>query len=340
VKVEGVINMSTITVVGAGSWGSALSLILADNKNSVKVYDRDVELINEINNHHTNRYLPGATMPETITGYTDLREALVDSDVILTVVPTKVMRLVLKEVNQLLDHEVIIVNASKGLEPDTFKRVSEIVYEEIDNSYLKGFVALTGPSHAEEVIQRQLTVVSAASDDLELAKVVQVLFNNDEFFRVYTLNDLIGAEMGGSLKNIIALASGIIAGLGYGDNARAALITRGLAEMRRLAVSAGAKEETLFGLTGIGDLVVTATSLHSRNFQAGLKIGSGKNLQETLASMTMVVEGVRSCEAAYKYAKELGVEMPITFAVYDVIFNQREPREALKDLMSRTLKSE
>lgn len=333
--------MSTITVIGAGSWGSGLSLLLSDNKHNVKVYDLDKELINEINTKHTNeRYLPGAKLPHNIVGYTDLKEALKDSEVVLIVVPTKVIRQALKEVNKALDHRVIFVNASKGIEPITYKRVSEIVKEEIDDEKIKGFVALTGPSHAEEVIKRQLTVVSAASDNLELAIQVQLIFNNDEYFRVYTLNDLIGAELGGSLKNIIALAAGILAGLGYGDNAKAALITRGLAEMRRLAVKVGAKEETLFGLTGLGDLIVTATSLHSRNYQAGLKIGSGKNLQETLASMTMVVEGVRSCEAAYQLAKSLNIELPITFAVYDVIFKQKEPKDVIKKLMQRTLKHE
>ncbi|QVK16985.1 NAD(P)H-dependent glycerol-3-phosphate dehydrogenase [Mycoplasmatota bacterium] len=333
--------MRTITIIGAGSWGSGLSLLLADNKHLVKVYDLDQSLIAEINNHHTNeRYLPGSKLPNSIIGYTDLKEALLGSDVVLTVVPTKVMRQALKSVNDSLDHPVVFVNASKGIEPKTFKRVSEIVYEEIAPEKIKGFVALTGPSHAEEVIKRQLTTVAASSDNIELAKDIQQLFNNDEYFRVYTLNDLIGAELGGSLKNIIALAAGILSGLGYGDNAKAALITRGLAEMRRLAVKAGAKEETLFGLTGLGDLIVTATSMHSRNYQAGLKIGSGKNLKETLASMTMVVEGVRSCEAAYKYAKELDVEMPIIFAVYDVLFNEIEPVEILKELMQRNLKSE
>ncbi len=333
--------MSIITIIGAGSWGSGLSLLLSDNKHQVKVYDLDKSLIEEINTKHTNeRYLPGAKLPDNVAGYADLKEALKDSEVVLTVVPTKVIRQALQNINEVLDHPVIFVNASKGIEPKTFKRVSEIVKKEINPEYIKGFVALTGPSHAEEVIKRMLTSVTAASDDMELAKKVQEIFNNEEYFRVYTINDLIGAELGGSLKNIIALAAGILTGLGYGDNAKAALITRGFAEMKRLAVKAGAKEETLYGLTGIGDLIVTATSLHSRNYQAGLKIGSGKNLKETLASMTMVVEGVRSCEAAYQWAKELGVEMPITFAVYDVLFNEREPMDVIKELMQRDLKSE
>lgn len=333
--------MSTITIIGAGSWGSGLALLLSDNHHEVRVYDLDKSLIEEINSHHTNtRYLPGAHLPNNVIGFSNLKEALRNCEIVLTVVPTKVIRQALKDVNKALDHPVIFVNASKGIEPGTFKRVSEIVSAEIDPMKLRGYVALTGPSHAEEVIERQLTLVTAASDNIEMAEIVQKTFNNDDYFRVYTLNDLIGAELGGSLKNIIALASGILSGLGYGDNAKAALITRGLAEMRRLAVAAGAKEETLFGLTGIGDLIVTATSLHSRNYQAGFKIGSGKNLKETLASMTMVVEGVRSCEAAYNYAKQLDVEMPITFAVYDVLFNEREPIDAIKELMQRNLKHE
>lgn len=333
--------MSVVTVVGAGSWGTALAYVLAANQVQVRLYGRNAASIQEINTEHTNKkYLPQAKLPGGIIGYTNLSEALISTDVVLLTVPTKVMREVLKAINQKLAHKVIFVNASKGIEPGSFKRISEIVAEEIDSDKIRGFVSLTGPSHAEEVILQQLTSITAACENIELAKEVQKLFNNDEFFRVYTTTDLIGAELGGSLKNIIALASGILHGLGYGDNARAALITRGLAEMRRLAVKAGAREETLFGLTGIGDLVVTATSQHSRNFQAGVKIGSGSNLKETLAQMTMVVEGVRSCEAAYQYAKALDVEMPITFAVYDVIFNQQEPRDVIKKLMSRDVKSE
>ncbi|HEY8435757.1 MAG TPA: NAD(P)H-dependent glycerol-3-phosphate dehydrogenase [Haloplasmataceae bacterium] len=333
--------MSIVTIIGAGSWGTALAQLLDDNGHTAKLYDISPERIQEINERHTNeKYLPGIKLSETIVAYNDLEEALKDCEVVLTAVPTKVIRQALKAINESLKHPAIFVNASKGIEPKTYKRVSEIVEEEIAPEKRLGFVALTGPSHAEEVIERQLTSVTAASNDMDLAKRVQRIFNNEEYFRVYTVNDLIGAEIGGSLKNIIALAAGIIAGLGYGDNTRAALITRGLAEMRRLAVAMGAKEETLFGLAGIGDLVVTATSRHSRNFQAGYRIGSGSNLQEALAEMTMVVEGIRSCEAAYQYAKEHHIEMPITFAVYDVIFNQVEPREAIRKLMSRDLKEE
>lgn len=333
--------MKQVTVVGAGSWGTALALILHDNGYKVNIYGNDERQINEINEHHTNKlFLKEGNIPEDIKAYLDLKEAINESDAILLVVPTKVIRSVIKEINKVLDKPVLIINASKGIEPETHKRVSEIVYEEIDTSKIRGFAALTGPSHAEEVIVRQLTVVAAASDDNEVAKEVQQMFNNGEYFRVYTLNDLIGAELGGALKNIIALAAGIVAGLGYGDNAKAALITRGLVEMRRLAVKAGAKDETLFGLTGLGDLIVTATSKHSRNWNAGYKIGSGSNLEETLKGMTMVVEGVRSCEAAYQWAKKLDVEMPITFAVHDIIFNCVDPRVKACELINRDLKAE
>lgn len=333
--------MKRVAIIGAGSWGTALSIILHDNGYDVRMFGKRKDQIDEINNNHTNnKYLPNQVLPEGIKGYTDLRLALDGVEVIISVVPTKVIRGVLKEINQVLDKQVVFVNASKGIEPNSFKRVSEIINEEIDESKRRGIVVLTGPSHAEEVIVRQLTVVAAASDDENIAIEVQEMFNNNEYFRVYTLNDLIGAELGGSLKNIIALAAGIIAGLGYGDNTKAALITRGLVEMRRLAVKAGAKEETLFGLTGIGDLIVTATSTHSRNWNAGYKIGSGKNLEETLNSMTMVVEGVRSCEAAYQWAKNLDVEMPITFAVYDIIFNFEDPRLKISELLNRDSKPE
>ena len=189
----------------------------------------------------------------------------------MLVVPTAVCRKVLMEINQVISEPKLFVNASKGIEPDTYKRVSEIVYEEIDNKYIEGFVALSGPSHAEEVIKQMLTLVTATSPNLKHAELIQRIFSNQQYFRVYTQTDLIGVEMCASLKNIIAVASGIIAGLGYGDNTRAALITRGLVEMKRIATTFGADENTVFGLAGLGDLVVTCTSTHSRNFQAGYK---------------------------------------------------------------------
>lgn len=330
-----------ISIIGAGSWGSALARIVSDNGYHVLMYDLDEDTVNEINLYHTNKKkLPHGKLNENVRATTNLEEAVAFGDIILLVVPTKVIRSVLQQINEVITSKKIFVNASKGIEPQTFKRVSEITYEVIKNEYIEAFVALTGPSHAEEVIMQLLTVISAASDNLKYAKLVQKIFSNQQYFRVYALDDLIGAELGGSLKNIIALASGIIDGLGYGDNTKAALVTRGLVEMKKLAIALGAKEKTLYGLTGLGDLVVTCFSEHSRNFQAGRKIAQGKDLEKTLKEMSMVVEGARSCEAAYLASKKYQVDTPIIDAVYDIIYNQNQPQDVIKRLMKRSLKAE
>lgn len=329
-----------ITVVGAGSWGTALAQVLCDNKNNVMLYDLNQDVVNDINqNHQNSRFFADLKLPSSLVATTNLKEALKDAQMILLSVPTKVIRDVLKSINQELDHLVIIINASKGIEPGTHKRVSEIVKEEIDPKHLEAFVALTGPSHAEEVIERAVTTVTCASTVAEKANIIQEMFNN-QYFRVYRVNDLIGVEIGGSIKNVIALAAGIIAGLGYGDNAKAALITRGLVEIKRLGTAVGANEETFSGLSGLGDLIVTCTSVHSRNWQAGYKIGSGSDLQEAIDSMTMVVEGVRTCQATYEMAQALQIEMPIVETVYEVIFNKLDPRVAIAQLMTRDMKPE
>ena len=329
-----------ITVVGAGSWGTALAQVLCDNKNNVMLYDLNQDVVNDINqNHQNSRFFADLKLPSSLVATTNLKEALKDAQMILLSVPTKVIRDVLKSINQELDHSVIIINASKGIEPGTHKRVSEIVKEEIDPKHLEAFVALTGPSHAEEVIERAVTTVTCASTVAEKANIIQEMFNN-HYFRVYRVNDLIGVEIGGSIKNVIALAAGIIAGLGYGDNAKAALITRGLVEIKRLGIAVGANEETFSGLSGLGDLIVTCTSVHSRNWQAGYKIGSGSDLQEAIDSMTMVVEGVRTCQATYEMAQALQIEMPIVETVYEVIFNKLDPRVAIAQLMTRDMKPE
>ena len=329
-----------ITVIGAGSWGTALAQVLCDNKNNVTLYDLNQDVVNDINqNHQNSRFFADITLPSSLVATTNLKEALKEAQLILLSVPTKVMSDVLKSINQELDHQVMIINASKGIEPGTHKRVSEIVKEEIDPNYLEAFVALTGPSHAEEVIERAVTTVTCASTVAEKANIIQEMFNN-QYFRVYRVDDLIGVEIGGSIKNVIALAAGIIAGLGYGDNAKAALITRGLVEIKRLGTAVGAKEETFSGLSGLGDLIVTCTSVHSRNWQAGYKIGSGSDLQEAIDSMTMVVEGVRTCQATYEMIQSLQIEMPIVETVYGVIFNKLDPRDAIAQLMMRDMKPE
>lgn len=330
----------SVTVVGAGSWGTALAQVLCDNGNQVKLYDLNQEIVNDINaNHQNSRFFKELTLPQNLTATTNLSEALKETDMILLSVPTKVIREVLKDINQALHHPVVIINASKGIEPGTHKRVSEIVSEEICSENLVAFVALSGPSHAEEVIERAVTTVTCAATVPDIANEIQTLFNN-QYFRVYRVDDLIGVEVGGSIKNVIALAAGIIAGLGYGDNAKAALITRGLVEIKRLGIAIGANEETFGGLSGLGDLIVTCTSVHSRNWQAGYKIGSGSNLQEAIDSMTMVVEGVRTCQATYELAHALEIDMPIVETVYKVIFDRLDPTVAISKLMTRDMKPE
>lgn len=332
--------MKNITVIGGGSWGTALAQVLSDNQHHVTVYDRNPEVVEDINrNHQNSRFFEAHQLPVSLKAENQLQAAVESADFILMAVPTKVMREALGQLNRALSHSVTIINASKGIEPGTHKRVSEIVAEEISPQWLRAFVLLSGPSHAEEVINREVTTITTAGTDLQQVLQVQGLFNTD-YFRVYRTDDLLGAEVGGSIKNVIALAAGILAGLGYGDNAKAALLTRGLVEIQRLGVALGAEEATFVGLSGLGDLIVTCTSPHSRNWQAGFKIGSGSNLQEALDSMTMVVEGVRTCQATYELACELNIEMPIVEAVYEVIFNKLEPHTAIRTLMNRQIRHE
>lgn len=328
-----------ITVIGGGSWGLALSNVLSDNGHKVLVYDVSIKIVNKINELHICMQLD-EDIHESIEATSDIKKAVNFSNVILFVVPTKVLRFALKDVIGELNEEKLFINASKGIEPDTFLRVSEIFDEMVPGEYLKGFVCLSGPSHAEEVIKGMTTVVTSASLSDEYAKYVQQLFHNNEYFRVYSSTDLKGVELGGALKNIFALASGLIAGKGLGDNARAALITRGMVEMKKFYESYGASTNSLFGLTGVGDLIVTCTSVHSRNYQAGYKIGHGKDLNETLDSMTMVVEGVRTCDAAFKYGKKHNLELPIINAIHDVLFDRVDPEIAYKKLFDRRQKSE
>lgn len=330
-----------ISIIGAGSWGTAQSRILSDNGHDVLLFDVDEKTVVEINTFHTNvSKLGDVKIPKNVSATISIADAINFADIVVLVVPTAVMRSCLKDIAKVITSPKLFVNASKGIEPNTFKRVSEIVYEEIDKKFISGFVALTGPSHAEEVILKMPTFICAASDSFEQAQIVQKVYSNNSYFRVYTLLDLVGAELGGSLKNIVAIASGMLAGLGYGDNIRAALITRGLTEMVKISTSLGAKAETMYGLSGLGDLIVTTMSEHSRNFQAGKKIAQGKDLKQSLKEMTMVVEGARSTMAAYQLIKSKNIDAPIIEAVYDILYNFKDPKIAMNDLMNRKLKSE
>ena len=328
-----------VSVIGGGSWGLALSNVLSNNKHEVLVYDVNKKIVDKINKLHIC-YQLDADINEDIRATNDIKELINFSDTVLFVVPTKVLRVALDNVLEVLDKPKLFINAAKGIEPDSFLRVSEIFEEVVPSKYLKGFVALSGPSHAEEVIKNMTTVLTCASNNIDYAIFAQNLFNNNDYFRVYSSTDLKGVELGGALKNIFALASGLIAGKGLGDNARAALITRGLVEMDKFYKHYGADTKSLYGLTGVGDLIVTCTSPHSRNYQAGYKIGHGKDLEETLNSMTMVVEGIRTCEAAFKYAVKYDLDLPIINAIYQVFYNKMDPEKAYKMLFKRSLKSE
>jgi glycerol-3-phosphate dehydrogenase (NAD(P)+) len=322
------------TVLGAGSWGTALAAVLADNGHAVSLWCRSRQTATEINKHKTNRrYLTNATLPEGIYATDELAEALTGTAMVVVVVPSQAVRETIKKAVSFIPDEALLMHAVKGVEQQTLKRISEVLEEECP--FHQGRIAvLSGPSHAEEVIRRSPTTVVVASHADSSAKTAQSLLNNQSF-RVYTHSDVVGVEVGGSLKNIIALGAGLSDGLGFGDNAKAALITRGLAEMARLGMAMGAEPITFAGLSGVGDLVVTCTSQHSRNWRAGHLLSQGHSLDAVLQQMGMVVEGVKTTQAAYDLAKRYGVEMPIAYQLYAVLFQGKDPRQAVVDLMGR-----
>lgn len=329
-----------VAVLGAGSWGTALAMVLEENGNDVRIWSHKAKQADEINRKHTNKfYLPSVVLADSIKATHHIEEAIKDAEVIVFVVPTKAIREVAKKVEPFLTKPTVIVHASKGLEQESHKRISEILEEEISESKRQAVVALSGPSHAEEVALKDLTTITAASTNKDVAKIVQELFMND-YFRIYTNDDIIGVELGAALKNIIAVGAGALQGLGYGDNAKAALMTRGLAEISRLGVAFGADPITFLGLSGVGDLIVTCTSIHSRNWRAGHMLGKGNSLKEVLESMGMVVEGIATTKAAYELAQEKGIEMPITAAIYEVLYNGAKVEDIIVSLMQREGKSE
>lgn len=329
-----------IAILGPGSWGTALAQVLNDNGHQVCLWGDSQEQIDEINQKHTNtRYFKDIVIDEKIKATTDLKEALKDVNAILFVVPTKVTRLVAKQVAETLDHKVIMMHASKGLEPGTHERLSTVISEEVPAELRSEIVVVSGPSHAEETIVRDITLITAASRDLEAAKYVQALFSN-HYFRLYTNRDVIGVETAGALKNIIAVGAGALHGLGYGDNAKAAVITRGLAEITRLGVKLGADPLTYSGLSGVGDLIVTGTSVHSRNWRAGDALGRGEKLEDIERNMGMVIEGISTTKVAYEIAQELGVYMPITTAIYKSIYEGAGIKESILGMMSNEFRSE
>ena len=332
-----------IAILGTGSWATALSQVLVDNGHETLMYGISQEEIDDINlNHKNSRYFKDVLVHENVRATNNLEETIKDASYILITVPTSAVRSTLEKVKPLLKNKVTIINASKGFDLTTKKRISETIREVLDENERYEVVSLIGPSHAEEVVIRQLTTVCSVSLDIERAKDVQELFSNI-YFRVYSHDDEIGAEYGVALKNVIAIASGAIAGLGYGDNTRAALMTRGLAEMTRFGVKKGGKAETYLGLTGIGDLIVTCSSRHSRNFMAGYEIGLADGAEEFMKNNKKTVEGIRTCKVIYEDFKENyypDLQMPIVDAIYAVLYRGVKPSDAIQVLMLRELKQE
>lgn len=335
-----------VSVLGAGSWGTALATVLIENGHDVVLWSCEEEQIEEMRKTGRNApFLPDHILPQTLILTSDLSKAVAHGDIICFVVPTNATREVAKAVMPLLNKRgkarpaPIIMHASKGLEQKTHLRVSQILAEVLAEANYHSIVALSGPSHAEEVVKHDLTAITAASENLEAAKIVQEVFMND-YFRVYTNSDIIGVEFGGALKNIIALGAGVLHGMGMGDNAKAGLITRGLVEITRLGAAFGADPLTFTGLSGVGDLIVTCTSPHSRNWRAGDQIGRGIPIATVEKNMGMVVEGIATTNAAYELAKEKNIEMPITEAIYAVIYEGESPKEAIMQLMQRERKGE
>lgn len=326
-----------ITLCGGGSWGTAIARLLSNKGHELNFYIRNKEVIEDIRKNKENtKYLPGAKFEKEINLTNNLDSVLEDIEVFIIAVPTSSIREVLTSIKGKISKDVIIVNLSKGIEVESLDRISEISSEILKDN---PFVALSGPSHAEEVGKDIPTTLVASSENLKVAQTIQHEFSTP-IFRIYTNLDLVGVEMGGALKNIIALAAGMNDGLAYGDNSKAALMTRGIYEMSKLGISLGANPHTFNGLSGIGDLIVTCTSMHSRNRRAGILIGEGKSMEEACNEVGQVVEGVKTVKSAYKLAKLKNIEMPITNALYKVLYEGYDPNKAVYELMTRENKDE
>ncbi|MEG0368254.1 MAG: NAD(P)H-dependent glycerol-3-phosphate dehydrogenase [Coprobacillus sp.] len=334
--------MSKIAILGTGSWATALARVLNDNQHCVMMYGIDQSEIDDINIRHCNyKYFNNVELEESIAATNSLAECVQDAQYILITIPTQFVRTTLEKIKPLLQKKITVINAAKGFDMNTNMRISDTIRGVFNDDEINPVVSLIGPSHAEEVVLRILTAVCSVSLEERTAKDVQHLFAN-QYFRVYSATDEIGAEYGAAYKNVIAVASGIIAGLGYGDNTRAALITRGLHEMALYGVAKGGQWETSFGLTGIGDLVVTCSSVHSRNFQAGYEIGKCNRARDFMQHNTKTCEGVRTCKVIHDDVlnHHQNIETPIVDAVYSVLYENASPKETIALLMSRELKSE
>ncbi len=328
--------MSYIAVIGAGSWGTTLSCLLSEKGYDVSLWVYEKELAEEIREKRVNSlYLPDHPLPDSIIVTDDLEMAINKAMFVVCAVPSQYVRRIIGESVPFIRKEAIIISVSKGIEKGSLLTISSVI-KELTNHRI---AVLSGPSFAKEVIRRLPTAVTIASEDKALSLLLQEMFNTS-YFRVYTHDDILGVELGGALKNVMAIAAGISDGLGLGFNARAALITRGLSEMKRLGKAMGAKEKTFSGLSGIGDLVLTSTAPLSRNYTLGYRLGKGERLKDILSGMRSVIEGIDTAESAYELSKRYIVPMPIVEQVYHVLYEDRPPLEAVEDLMNRTLRTE
>lgn len=330
-------NKKNIAIIGSGSWGIALAILLNRNGHNVKIWSYNEEEKDIINDKHICKFLPDIVIPTEIKCFSSFEDVLNDSEIVLIATPSTAIRETVNKLKSYTNPSQVFVLCSKGMEAETQKVYTEVIKEILPNNTI---AALSGPSHAEEVSQFIPTAVVISSENEEVMHELQEVFMNERCFRVYTNKDMLGVEMGGSLKNIIALACGIAIGLGYGDNTLAALITRGLLEISRLGVKAGAQSQTFYGLTGLGDLFVTCSSKHSRNRQCGILIGQGLTIEEAKKKVGMVVEGISAVNGAYLLARKYDVDTPIINEMYDIINNGKTAKEATEALMTREKKQE
>jgi len=329
-----------IGVIGAGAWGTALSILLSDKGHDVTLWMYEKDLAEETARTRDNRvYLPGFTLPESIQVTSSLETAVRDKAIILSVVPSHTVRVVSKQFTPFLSGDGVIVSASKGIEIETLMPLSEVFKDILPEQFHERLCILSGPSFAKEVAQKMPTAVALASHNPVIAKKVQAIFSNP-YFRIYTNPDVIGVELAGSLKNVVAIAAGVLEGMGYGYNTMAALLTRGLAEMARLGIAMGGNLHTFSGLAGMGDLVLTCTGGLSRNRTLGVRIGKGEKLNDIMSGMKSVAEGVKTARAARYLARKYNVDMPIVDEVYQLLYEEKDPKQAVKDLMNRELKDE
>jgi glycerol-3-phosphate dehydrogenase (NAD(P)+) len=329
-----------ISVIGAGGWGTTLAILLHYNGHNVTLWEYDKKYAKQIIKHKENKvFLPGIPLPEEILITTDLLEATYDKNMIVLAVPTQFLRSVVRNIKPYNIKNTILVSVSKGIENNSLLTMSQMLKEEFEEIGAEQIGVISGPSHAEEVSRRVPTAVVGASSDSATAKTIQATFMTS-YFRVYSSTDILGVEMGGAFKNVIAIGAGIIDGAKFGDNTKAAIMTRGVAEISRLGIAMGARPETFSGLSGIGDLIVTCMSRHSRNRFVGEKIGEGKKLKDILKNMSAVAEGVETSRSASQLAKKYNVETPITNEVFKMLFEDKDPIKSTTDLMTRDMKEE